>query len=214
MDPFFQRQLDDISKRGEEASRLNAEREVHMSQGQTPTVDANIYNPKDLKDAGYPLSNPTEQPNKYTKEGAMVYAGRDASNSQPINPVTPVPEVQGLATNMYKHRSGRAFSLLDNASNTFEIDAATNHIFKGIIQYERAAQDEFGNLEEANQMRWATSDRLEESGFNILHEAVRGPEGIDDRGLMGLQAVYASHILRGSKDLSSVMNKVGDTGST
>ena len=214
MDPKIQGVMAPMIQSGIKKDAALAEKEAKLSQGQTPGINTDIYKAQLVRDAGYPLANPTEQPNKYTKEGAMVYGNRDASNSQPINPITPAPEIQGLSTNAYRHRSGRAFDLLDNASNTFEVDAATNHVFKGLMQYERAAQEEFGDLTEANQMKWATSDRLEESGFRMLQESERGPEGINDRGLMGLQAVYSAHILRGSQNLESVMNQVGDTGAT
>ena len=52
-----------IAEKGRQDDYVEANREVELSRGQTPTIDPDIYEPKDLRDAGYPLSNPTTQPN-------------------------------------------------------------------------------------------------------------------------------------------------------
>ena len=216
MDEFAERQLDVAAKAGEKAAVSQANSQVQLAQGQMPTIDPEVYEPSELVDNGYSLSNPTMEPNRHTREGARVYANRDAFDGAPITPTTqmPDPEVSLPNTNAYSHQADEIYRGLESAATAQDVNSNISKLFGSYIQYTNSlAEAEPGIADEqANRVRWATSDRLELIGFDQIRASERNDEGLDDTGLNGLQMMMSSMILRGAQSFDEVSNLMGDTG--
>ena len=214
MDEFQERQIKVASDRGEKAAVAEANTQVQLSQGQTPTIDSNIYEPHELIENGYPLSNPTKEPNQHTKEGARIFGGRDAANGQTMGPVTEMPAVASPMTNRYSMNMDPIYSGLESAQDAFTVETGIAKSFEQVIKYTNsmAEEDPLVAGEEANRVKWATSDNLEQIGFNHVSLSERTDEGLDDKGLNGLQMMMSAQIMRGAADFGQVSAAIGDTG--
>jgi len=213
MDEFYETQMSLASDKADKADSAEAEQSVKLSQGQTPTIDADVYDPKAVRDAGYPISNPTIEPNKHTKPGARMFGGRDASNGQPVlRPIT-MPEGR-LETSVFSKRMEPIYSGLAAAENAFTVETGISKAFEQMIKYTNSLSDMDPTEadSEANRVKWATSDRLEAIGFDHVSNSERTSEGIDDKGLDGLQMMMSAQIMRGIGDFDSVTSAIGDTG--
>ena len=216
MDEFAERQMLVASDKGEKADAADAEESVRLSRGQTPTIDAEVYDPQQLRDAGYPLSNPTAQPNRHTKEQTRIFAGRDSATGQPQMPTTPVPVVEEMlpSTQMYVNRNDVSLRGLTSASGPEAVSKNLSSVYTNMIHYTNSLVDEeFGIADEqSNRIRWNTSDRMETIGFNMLLDSERTEEGVNDKGLDGLQIVMSAQIMRGARSFAEVSELIGDTG--
>jgi hypothetical protein len=210
MDEFFETQMIKASNNADKADASDAEESVRMSQGQTPTIDAETYDPKELRDGGYPLSNPTAEPNKHTKPNARMYAGRDAHDGKPVTKPTAMPENPAPQTSRYALNMDPIYSGLSAAQNAFTVETGISKSFEQMIKYTNSLEGSDGK--EANRVKWSTSDRLEQIGFDHVYNSERTAEGIDDKGLDGLQMMMASQIMRGVTDFEGVTAAIGDTG--
>ena len=201
--------------RGGEQDKFQAENEVRLSKGQTPTIDSKVYEPKEVRDAGYPLSNPTIQPNNHTKEGTRFYANRDSHDGTPLKPVTKVqdPITRLPQTTTYMTRSDDIFAKLESARSDVDVEMGLTNIYKQYIDYTNSLVDEDPVMahEQANRIRWNTIDRLESTGFDHLNRSEYTDEGIDDTGMNGLQMVFAAGIFQG-KEYETILQDVGDVG--
>ena len=210
-----QGQIESAVSRGQEEDRAQAEEEVSLSRGQTPTIDSKIYDPKGLRDAGYPLSNPTTQPNAYTKEGTRFYAGRDANDGTPLKPITAVqnPITRLPQSITYMTRSDDIFSKLKSAKSDVDTEMGLTNLYKQFIDYTNSLSDDDPTMayEQANRLKWNTVDRLESTGFEHLNRSEYTEEGIDDTGMNGLQMVFAAGIFQG-KEYEQILPDVGDVG--
>ena len=201
--------------RGGEQDRFQAETEVKLSRGQTPTIDANVYEPKEVRDAGYPLSNPTTQPNNHTKEGTRYYAGRDSHDGTSLKPVTniqdPVTRLPQSVT--YMTRSDAIFAKLESAKSDVDTEMGLTNIYKQFIDYTNSLSDDDPTMayEQANRLKWNTIDRLESTGFGHLSRSEYTEEGLDDTGMNGLQMIFAAGLFQG-KAYEQIIQDIGDTG--
>ena len=216
MDEFAERQMLVASDKGEKADAADAEESVRLSRGQTPTIDAEVYDPQQLRDAGYPLSNPTAQPNRHTKEQTRIFAGRDSATGQPQEPTTPIPVAREMlpSTQMYVNRSDISLRGLTSASGPEAVSKNLSSVYTNMIHYTNSLVDEEVGIanEQSNRIRWNTSDRMETIGFNMLLDSERTEEGVNDKGLDGLQIVMSAQIMRGARSFAEVSELIGDTG--
>ncbi len=213
-----QGEIDAAVSRGGDQYKLEVENEVNLSRGQTPTIDSNIYEPAELKDAGYPLSNPTMQPNKHTKEGTRYYAGRDSSDGTTIRPVTaqPDPATQLPQSIAYMGRSKEIFSGLEAAQSDVDVEMGLTNLYKQFIDYTNSMSEENFHIseEQKNRLQKNTIDRLQATGFEHLREAEYSEEGIDDKGMNGLQMVFAAGIFKNPKGTYEQLLQDADVGET
>ena len=210
-----QGEIDAAVSRGKEQYKLETENEVNLSRGQTPTIDSNVYQPSELKDAGYSLSNPTTQPNNHTKEGARYYAGRDSSDGTTLKPVTAIQDpITRLPQSVsYMTRSDDIFAKLEGAQSDVDTEMGLTNLYKQFIDYTNSLADDDPAIayEQANRLKWNTIDRLESTGFEHLNRSEYTEEGLDDTGMNGLQMVFAAGLFQG-KAYEQILQDVGDTG--
>ncbi len=213
MNEFQQRQMDVASVAGDKSAVADANTQVQLAQGQVPTIDHNVYEPSELVDNGYSLSNPVKQPNRHTKEGAMIFGGRDAHDGQTINPTTEMPS-GSPQTNRHAANMEPIYKNLAGAQDAFTIETGIAKSFEQLIKFTNSLADddpEFAETE-ANHVRWAMSDDFEQMGFDLVSQAERTEEGINDQGLHGITLMMASQMMRGAEEFEQVINAIGDTG--
>ena len=210
MDEFLRESVENLALDGMEKDRNGAEKEVKLSQGQTPSIDANIYNPKELRDNGYTLSEPKIQPNRHTKEGKMIFANGDPATENTVGRVTELPPAEFMlpTTREYVNRTDELYGELRNSETTEDAEMGLQQSFFQYRIYEQFTSNEA----EYNRVAWNTADRLERVGFSFIKEGDFDDEGLDDKGVIGLQYVMGSMIMRGAKTPEEAMRNIGQTG--
>ena len=132
-----QGEIDAAVSRGREQNRLQVEAETKVSKGQTPSIDTSKYEAQELKEAGYPLANPTVMPNNATKEGTRYYANRDSNDRMPIRPITVQPHLRERLpqTSVYMGRSEEIFAGLESAVSDVDVEMGLTNLYKQYIDY-------------------------------------------------------------------------------
>ena len=209
MDKFLQEQMDYLSLEGAEKDRINSEKESKLSQGQTSTVDTQIYDPKELKDNGYPLSEPNVQPNNHSKEGKMLYANGDPYSDNTIGRITELPPAEFMlpTTRAYVKKNAELFENLKNSKTTQDAEMGLQEAYFQYKIYEGFTD----NQEEYNRIAYNTADNLERVGFGFVTQSEWDEEGIDDNGVVGLQYIMGSMIMRGAKSPEEAIRNIGET---
>ena len=210
MNRFLQEEVEYAAMEGAERDRINSEKEAKLSQGQTPTVNTQIYDPKQLKDNGYPLSEPTVMPNNHTKEGKLLFANGDPATENTIGRVTELPPAEFMlpTTRAYVKKTDELYGTLRDSASTEDAEMGLQQAYFQYKIYEGFTDNE----EEYNRIAWNTADKLERVGFYHLTSSERDDEGLDDRGMIGLQYVMGSMIMRGAKSADEAIRNIGETG--
>ena len=199
-----------IAEKGRNDDYIEANREVELSKGQTPTIDSDIYEPKDVRDAGYPLANPTTQPNALTKKGTKHFGNRDAHDGAAKTPITALPDplTRSPQTITYMTRSDTIFERLGAAESDVDIEMALTNLNKQWIDYSnsipRNGEERRIAQHQANRVRWNTVDRLEKSAADQISRSEFTEEGVDDAGMNGLQLLFTAGMFKNQKEDGSV----------